>query len=242
MVLKDEVIEEPRNFNGETFTGRTTLKYNHRGGDEPALYENCTFENGSLLPGGYALFVPHDQKPVAIFKNCDFRNSARGAVAQFCCFIGCTFEHADDGIVAQSEMYLHIEDCTFRDIGVTPGAHADGIQTLGGKYMLVRNCTFDMPDKPEERQYVNSWVFVESAARPVSDVRVVGCSGTGGNYHVYLWDDKYGPPRRCWIDYNVWHGHKTNLPVGYNYAGGKEQIGPHNAYAPTWPPPTSPTD
>jgi hypothetical protein len=223
-MLKDETITAPRLFSGEAFTGRTTLELDY---DRESTLEfiGCSFDcQAPFVNGAYSLFVPDSRRPLARFEDCVFRGADKAALAQWCWFYNCTFEGCEDGIMAQKEMRLHIDKCQFRELGGFPGAHADGVQCQSGRFMLVRGCHFDLPG-------ANSWGFFESAAGPVSDIRFIGNRGTGGTYHVYLWDDKYGPPTRCFVDRNIWHNHAARLPVAYNFAGGEEMIGQRNSYA-----------
>jgi len=214
----------------KVFEGRTVFDFDGSI-EEVSVFQGCKFEGAGHFNGSYAAFCPAERRPFAMFRECTFTNADKAALMQWAWFEDCIFTDCEDGIFDKGQMRLHIERCQFYGMGTsTPAYHPDCIQTGGGldcKYMMVKNNTFDIPGG-------NSWCFIETAFGPVSDVRIIGNRGgkSGGpTYDIYLWDDKFGAPKRCWVDHNEWDDHAARVPVAYNFAGGEAMIGERNRRA-----------
>lgn len=223
----NKVISKPALYAGENFAGRTVLDWDWDGREPTRTlrFEDCVFTGDGPFNGSYALYVPFNRRPRAEFRRCTFRWADKAALAHWCAFFDCIFEECEDGVHDPAIGYLHVERCKFRDMGTSsPTHHPDCVQSQGGKFILVRDCEFDLP-------LGNSWVFLESKHGRIERCRIMGNRGIGAQgptYCVYLWDDGAGTPTRCWIDHNQWDAYQARLPVAYNFAGGELMIGPHN--------------
>jgi hypothetical protein len=242
--LHNAVLTEPRDYTGVTFTGMTELKFSVGRPQAGPTFTDCAFRNGSYAPGQYALKIASQYRPYARFVNCTFEEAAKLALAQYAWFEGCTFREADDGVFcnydAEGRINVTVQDCDFTRLGVSPGAHADGVQVAGGRGLVVRQNRFEMADEPPgtpHPAFANACVFIEAKFRKVRDVTVVGNVLKGGNYTVYVWNDRRTPtgldpkwyPERVWVDYNApVQGFRFGPFAWNNPAGGGQYIGPNN--------------
>jgi hypothetical protein len=124
-----------------------------------------------------------------------------------------------------------VEDSWLHDLGMTPGAHADGIQIGIGTDFFIRGNFFDMPAETPGRES-NAAVFVKADFGPIDNVLVENNWMNGGNFTVYVLKEAFstinatirhnylGPdylygvsmldPNVVWVD-NVWAD--TGAPV-----------------------------
>lgn len=218
--MLNEVITAPATFKNETFNGRTVLDYRvKRSG---AVFEGCDFRGNGRGNGNYSVYVPPDARPMATFVNCTLREADK-ALVQYCRFVDCHFTDQEDGVFCQEMGYVEIQGCEFRRLGGLPGDHPDCVQMGKGKNLRVTGC------KAYAENPLNSFAFIETAFGPVSDVTITNNEIHGPTVQngVWLWEDKHGKPRRCWVDYNYGKGINSRLVIG-NFAGWRDMVGPNN--------------
>ncbi len=85
-----------------------------------------------------------------------------------------------------------IEDCWIHHLGMGPGAHADGDQSLVGMNITIRHNNIDMPvDIPGHES--NSALSISAFYGPAGNILIEKNWLNGGNYTLFLTNDAYGP-------------------------------------------------
>ena len=81
-----------------------------------------------------------------------------------------------------------LEDCWIHHLGMTKGAHADGVQLDNGSHFVFRHNTFDLPWWDEHDKHVfrtNSVFFINGWVGDINDVVIEDNWLNGGNYTIY---------------------------------------------------------
>lgn len=82
-----------------------------------------------------------------------------------------------------------LQDCWIHDIGMSPGAHADGIQLNNGDHIVIEGNNFDLPwwNQIGSQVYrVNSCIFMNGYVYNYLDGTVIDHNWlNGGNYSIY---------------------------------------------------------
>jgi hypothetical protein len=82
-----------------------------------------------------------------------------------------------------------LQDCWIHDIGMSPGAHADGIQLNNGDHIVIAGNNFDLPwwNQIGSQVYrVNSCIFMNGYVYNYLDGTVIDHNWlNGGNYSIY---------------------------------------------------------
>jgi hypothetical protein len=122
--------------------------------------------------------------------------------------IGADGFKAGDNVLIEASLVSHV--------GLTPGAHADGVQISGGIGIVIRGNRFDMPVDLTGTSS-NGPVFIKPDFSAIDDVLIEDNWINGGNFSVFM-ADKVG----AWA---------TNVRVRGNYFGrdyryGTARLGP----------------
>ena len=150
---------------------------------KPMTFRNCRFNNTAP----YAVntgsnFLTNDIE--VVFENCEFSGQTSACVQPTAKFkmINCKIHDmgSDGGKVFDNGLY---ENCYFYNIGMTDGAHADGIQITGtNNNFSIINCRFDVPSYTGYSS--NSGIFFVLEGDSYNSV-IKDCVMTGGNYTFY---------------------------------------------------------
>lgn len=149
----------------------------------PMTFRNCRFN----ITAPYAVntgsnFLTNDIE--VVFENCEFSGQTSACVQPTAKFkmINCKIHDmgSDGGKVFDNGSY---ENCYFYNIGMTDGAHADGIQITGtNNNFSIINCRFDVPSYTGYSS--NSGIFFVLEGDSYNSV-IKDCVMTGGNYTFY---------------------------------------------------------
>lgn len=149
----------------------------------PMTFRNCRFN----ITATYAVntgsnFLTNDIE--VVFENCEFSGQTSACVQPTAKFkmINCKIHDmgSDGGKVFDNGLY---ENCYFYNIGMTDGAHADGIQITGtNNNFSIINCRFDVPSYTGYSS--NSGIFFVLEGDSYNSV-IKDCVMTGGNYTFY---------------------------------------------------------
>ncbi len=85
-----------------------------------------------------------------------------------------------------------IEDCWIHNLGMEPGAHADGDQSLVGMNITIRHNNMDMPVGLSGYES-NSALSMSAFYGPAGNILIEENWFNGGTYTIYLTDDSHGP-------------------------------------------------
>lgn len=141
-----------------------------------------------------------------VFKHCEFRGMGS------CAIVGSEYQaidcyvHHSKGDGFKAERNVLIQGCYVTMLGMSDGAHADGVQIRGGSDIRILGSYFDLPTGTAGT-HSNACLFLQLDAR---NVLFHGNWCRGGNYCVcaypeakaqanvaitanVLWDCKYGP-------------------------------------------------
>ena len=146
-------------------------------------FRNCRFNNTAP----YAVntgsnFLTNDIE--VVFENCEFLGQTSACVQPTAKFkmINCKIHDmgSDGGKVFDNGSY---ENCYFYNIGMSDGAHADGIQvTDTNNNFSIINCRFDVPSYTGYKS--NAGIFFILEGDSYNSV-IKDCMMTGGNYTIY---------------------------------------------------------
>jgi hypothetical protein len=81
-----------------------------------------------------------------------------------------------------------LEDCWIHHLGMTKGAHADGVQLDNGSHFVFRHNNFDLPWWDEQDKQIfrtNSVFFINGWVGNIDDVLIEDNWLNGGNYTIY---------------------------------------------------------
>jgi len=81
-----------------------------------------------------------------------------------------------------------LEDCWIHHLGMTKGAHADGVQLDNGSHFVFRHNSFELPWWDEQGKQVfrtNSVFFINGWVGDIDDVLIEDNWLNGGNYTIY---------------------------------------------------------
>ncbi len=235
MALHNEVIERPRAFKGEHFTGKTVLAFDGRWNPERNSFdENCTFDGGGRGAGNYALYTPARFAPRTMFLGSHFTNAEKLVRAHHVALIGCDLGHAQDAVFHEVTGPGLLKKCIFHDLGGMEGDHADGDQAAWAEgTWIVEDCEFRLRDKPKLGQFTNSCGIQKTQLGPIGTTIYRRCLFEGGQYAIFSIESNYGAPTVI-IEDCVAEGQHSKYPVMWNTAKAKPFM--HGNNWPSTPP------
>jgi hypothetical protein len=161
-------------------------------------FEDCEFDGGfdgtyvtvngkKVLKGSRYLADCSDNKAggQVIFRRCELKRFTSAAIwGSNYQAIGCYVHHsAGDGFKADANVL--IQGCYLTSLGMSDGAHADGVQIRGGHDIKIVGNFFDMP-KDVAGTSTNAAMFLQLDSRNVS---FAGNWCLGGNFTVCAYPD-----------------------------------------------------
>lgn len=155
-------------------TGTVTIKADN------VTFRNCIFR----VSGHYAVKATDETYSGTLVENCELTGALSAAV------VGSNFTlrnselHHMAADAIKAKWNATIEGNWIHHLGMSEGAHADGIQVRKGGNIVMRGNFFDMP-KGVEGTRSNACIFLQSADGPVHGVIIEGNWLNGGNYTIH---------------------------------------------------------
>ncbi len=122
-----------------------------------------------------------------------------------------------------------VRNAHIHSLGLTPGAHADGLQTRGGVTSgLFEDVYFDMPALAGDGTQANACLMVSSAQRPNGTFTFRRCILRGGNFSVMIGDkDSGNDPGRLHFEETAFIIEDRSPQYGlFNDGGARATFGP----------------
>jgi 3-phytase len=167
--------------NGATFTNLII-----KGNVDIRGYSNLTFSNCVFDAAGTKWCVRADDGAGTnrVFKQCEFKNMASSAIyggdwSAINCYV-----HNSQGDGFKATQNVLIQGCYITNLGMSDGAHADGVQIRGGHDIKIVGNFFDMPILSTTS--TNSSMFLQLDSK---NVTFEGNWCVGGNYTVAAYPD-----------------------------------------------------
>jgi hypothetical protein len=145
-------------------------------------------------------------------ENCIVRGGPVGVYVQHATVIGCDVqESGKDAFKIGSGGHCMIRNNYVARIGLTVGAHADALQSVGGSHVFIIGNHFDIPVSfADENGYLsNACIILQSQVKEIHDWYIWGNHFEGGSYTVYIKDKDHPnypgiqPPYRIRMNANT---------------------------------------
>jgi 3-phytase len=175
---------------------------------------NVTFVNCVFDAGGSKWAVRADGTGTnRVFKNCEMKNMASCSVygsnfSMYSCYV-----HDSQGDGIKPGQNVLIQGCYLTRLGMSDGAHADGVQIRGGSNIKIIGNFFNMPTNAAGTN-TNSSMFLQLDAK---NVTFDGNWCIGGNYTVCAYPDT--APTTIKVTNNIFYTGTPRFGFGHVYDG-----------------------